>query len=61
MKLWLQSGSGLSADSATTYGKRYETSVAKHMAAVARPGTELQTFGIEGTPTVRPATELRCT
>ncbi len=50
MKLWLQSGSGLSADSATTYGKRYETSVAKHMAAVARPGTELQTFGIEGTP-----------
>tara|TARA_Y100000588_G_scaffold392820_1_gene506204 strand:+ start:1226 stop:2005 length:780 start_codon:yes stop_codon:yes gene_type:complete len=50
MKLWLQSGSGLTADSATAYGKRYEESVARHMAFVARPGTELATFGIDGTP-----------
>ena len=50
MKLWLQSGSGLTADSATAYGKRYEQSVARHMAFVARPGTELATFGIDGTP-----------
>ena len=50
MKLWLQSGSGLTADTQTAYGKRYEAAVAEHMKEVARPDTELQTFGIEGTP-----------
>lgn len=50
MKIWLQSGSGLSADSGTAYGRRYEDAVAQHMAAVARPGTELGTFGIDSTP-----------
>lgn len=50
MKLWLQSGSALAADSATPYGKRYEASVASHMRSVARPDTVLQTFGIGRTP-----------
>jgi len=50
MKLWLQSGSALAADSGTPYGKCYEASVANHMQSVARPDTELQTFGIGRTP-----------
>lgn len=50
MKLWLQSGSALASDASTPYGGRYEESVARHMQAVARPDTELATFGIDGTP-----------
>lgn len=50
MKIWLQSGSALTADSATPYGKLYEESLARHLKAVARPGTELRAFGIDGTP-----------
>jgi len=50
MKIWLQSGSALTADSATAYGRLYEESLARHIAAVARPGTELRTFGIGATP-----------
>ena len=50
MKLWLQSGSALSSDASTPYGKRYEKSVARHMRAVARPDTVLESFGIESTP-----------
>ena len=50
MKLWLQSGSALAADDATPYGKRYEESLTRHMQAVARSGTQMETFGIEGTP-----------
>jgi len=50
MKIWLQSGSALTADSATPYGRLYEESLARHLAAVARPGTELKAFGIDGTP-----------
>ncbi len=50
MKIWLQSGSALTADAATPYGRRYEQSVTRHMSAVARPDTHLETFGIGGTP-----------
>jgi len=50
MKIWLQSGSALTADSTTPYGKLYEESLARHFKAMARPGTELRSFGIEGTP-----------
>ena len=50
MKIWLQSGSALSADSATPYGSLYEQSLARHLKTVARAGTELQAFGIDGTP-----------
>lgn len=50
MKIWLQSGSALAADAGTPYGKRYEASVANHMQSIARPDTELQTFGIGRTP-----------
>jgi Asp/Glu/hydantoin racemase len=50
MKIWLQSGSALTADSATPYGRLYEESLARHLTAVARPGTGLKAFGIDGTP-----------
>ena len=50
MKIWLQSGSALAADSLTPYGRRYEESLARHLKSVARPDTELQVFGIVGTP-----------
>lgn len=50
MKIWLQSGSALAADTATPYGRLYEQSLTRHMKAVARPDTRLETFGIEETP-----------
>ncbi|NKB59433.1 MAG: hypothetical protein GKS00_24180 [Alphaproteobacteria bacterium] len=50
MKIWLQSGSALTADTATPYGQQYEAAVERHMTAVARPETQLQTFGIGETP-----------
>jgi len=50
MKIWLQSGSGLSADDATPYGRLYEAAVARRLKAVARPGTECAVFGIGSTP-----------
>ena len=50
MKIWIQSGSGLATDTTTPYGRRYEQSLARHLQAVARPNTRLQTFGIDATP-----------
>lgn len=50
MKLWLQSGSGLSADSGTVYGRLYEASLDRRLAAVARPGTHCAVHGIGSTP-----------
>ncbi len=50
MKLWLQSGSALAADKATPYGRRYEESLARHIATVVRPGTKSEVFGIGETP-----------
>lgn len=50
MKVWLQSGSALAADTGTPYGRLYEQSLARHIASVARPGTELEIHGIDGTP-----------
>lgn len=50
MKIWLQSGSALAADSSTPYGRFYEESLARHLESVARPSTQLETFGIDGTP-----------
>ena len=50
MKIWLQSGSALAADSATPYGRLYEESLGRHLKSVARTDTRLETFGIAGTP-----------
>jgi allantoin racemase len=50
VKLWLQSGSALAADASTPYGRLYEESLDRHLKAMARPGTELRAFGIDGTP-----------
>ena len=50
MKIWLQSGSALAGDAATPYGRMYEEALERHFAKVARPGTELASFGIDGTP-----------
>ena len=50
MKIWLQSGSGLSADGGTPYGRLYEDAVARRLEAVARPGTDCAVFGIGSTP-----------
>lgn len=50
MKIWLQSGSALAADSGTPYGQLYEQSLARHLGRVARAGTQLEAFGIHGTP-----------
>ncbi|MGD8810349.1 MAG: aspartate/glutamate racemase family protein [Gammaproteobacteria bacterium] len=48
MKIWLQSGTPLSADSGSASGRLYEESLTRHLDSVARPGTELQTFGTDG-------------
>ena len=50
MKIWLQSGSGLSADGGTPYGTLYENAVQRRLSVIARPGTEIDTFGIGATP-----------
>lgn len=50
MKLWLQSGSGLSADVGTAYGSLYEQSLERRLKAVVRPGTDFGIFGIGATP-----------
>jgi Asp/Glu/hydantoin racemase len=50
MKIWLQSGSAISADAGTPYGRHYEQALARHFEAMARADTELQAFGIDGTP-----------
>ena len=50
MKLWLQSGSGLSADIGTAYGSRYEQSLERRLKTVVRPGMEFGIFGIGATP-----------
>ena len=50
MKLWLQSGSGLSADIGTAYGSRYEQSLERRLKTVVRPETEFGIFGIGATP-----------
>ena len=50
MKIWLQSGSALTSDAGTPYGRLYEQSLERHLKAMARPDTELKAFGIEGTP-----------
>ena len=50
MKLWLQSGSGLSADSGTAYGSRYERALLSRLNAVVRSGTTFVIRGIDGTP-----------
>jgi len=49
MKIWLQSGTPLSADTGSASGRLYEQSLARHLDGVARPGTELKTFGTDGT------------
>ncbi len=49
MKIWLQSGTPLSADSGSSSGRLYEQSLARHLDNVARPGTELRAFGTDGT------------
>ena len=48
MKIWLQSGTPLSADTGSASGRLYEQSLARHLDTVARPGTELRTFGTDG-------------
>ena len=50
MKIWIQSGSALAADTTAVYGRQYEQSMKKHFQGVARPGTEIEVFGVEGTP-----------
>ena len=51
MKIWVQSGSGLAKDAKTaSYGSHYEEFLKKHFQKVARPGTSVDLFGIEGTP-----------
>ena len=50
MRIWLQSGSGLSADAGAQYGRLYEAALARRFEVIARPGTELATFGIDETP-----------
>ncbi len=50
MKIWLQSGSALTADDSAAYGRLYEQSMARRLEAVARPGVTVETFGIDGTP-----------
>jgi Asp/Glu/hydantoin racemase len=49
MKIWLQSGTPLSADTGSASGRLYEQSLARHLDSVARPGTELRTVGTDGT------------
>lgn len=50
MKLWLQSGSGLSQDSTTAYGRLYEDALERRLKATVRDGTEYGIFGIGTTP-----------
>lgn len=50
MKLWLQSGSGLTVDSTTPYGGLYEKSLERRLTAVVRSDTEFGIFGIAATP-----------
>lgn len=50
MKIWVQSGSALAADSATPYGRRYEESLDRHLKTLVRPGTTIESHGIAGTP-----------
>ena len=51
MKIWVQSGSGLTKDAKTAgYGSQYEQSLNKHFQKVARPDTTVDVFGVEGTP-----------
>jgi allantoin racemase len=50
MKIWIQSGSALAKDAKTVYGSEYEQSLNRHFQEVARPGTTVDVFGIEGTP-----------
>ncbi|MFT6580642.1 MAG: aspartate/glutamate racemase family protein [Alphaproteobacteria bacterium] len=50
MKLWLQSGSALTADDATPYGRLYEESMNRRLRASARPGVTVSVHGIDGTP-----------
>jgi Asp/Glu/hydantoin racemase len=50
MKIWLQSGSALTADASTPYGRLYEESLDRHLKSVARADTRLEAFGIAGTP-----------
>jgi allantoin racemase len=50
MKIWIQSGSGLATDATTPYGRQYQQSLSRHLQAVARPDTQVQTFGIDTTP-----------
>ncbi|MDO8567545.1 MAG: aspartate/glutamate racemase family protein [Dehalococcoidales bacterium] len=51
MKIWVQSGSGLTKDAKSVkYGKKYEESLNKHFQEVARPGTKVDVYGIGSTP-----------
>ena len=50
MKIWLQSGSGLSANGGTPNSRLYEDAVARRLEAVARAGTDCVVFGIGSTP-----------
>lgn len=53
MKIWVQSGSGLTADSSTpgyAYGARYEQSLEAHFRKIARPDTTLDVHGIDISP-----------
>ena len=50
MKLWLQSGSGLTVDNTTPYGGLYEKSLERRITAVVRSDTEFGIFGIATTP-----------
>lgn len=51
MKIWVQSGSGLTKDAKSVkYGKNYEESLNKHFQEVARPGTKVDVYGIGSTP-----------
>jgi Asp/Glu/hydantoin racemase len=49
MKIWLQSGTPLSADTGSASGRLYEQSLSRHLDSIARPGTALKTFGTDGT------------
>jgi allantoin racemase len=50
MKIWIQSGSALAKDATTAYGRAYEQSLKRHFQRVARSGTTVDVFGIDGTP-----------
>ena len=50
MKIWLQSGSGLSANGGTPNSRLYEDAVARRLEGVARAGTDCVVFGIGSTP-----------